>query len=160
MRKILEAIGIIALAVLFWITYRVFSGPSHLPGKIPTHFDLAGNPNAWGSPSMLLLLPGLALVLYLAISLVSCFPSAFNFPVRVTAENRLRLENLGVNMITALKVELVCMFTWIQATTINSARHQTLGLPPELLPASLAIVFATIAWYLLAMRRAARPMRP
>jgi len=155
MRKALEAAGIAALAVLFWITYSAFKGPERLPDRIPTHFDLAGNPNAWGSPSALLLLPGLAFVIYLAITLVSRFPSAFNFPVRVTPENRPRLEALALSMVTWLKMELVCLFLWIQSSTINSARHQTLGLSPMLLPASLAAVFGTIAWYFVAMRRAA-----
>ncbi|MGD0736171.1 MAG: DUF1648 domain-containing protein [Terracidiphilus sp.] len=157
MRKTLEAIGIIALAVLFWITYSALRGPDRLPDRIPTHFDLAGNPNAWGTPATLLFVPGLALALYLAITVVSQFPSAFNFPVRVTPQNRSRLEKLAVSMVTWLKVELVCLFVWIQAATINSARHQALGLSPLLLPVSLVAVFGTIAWHFVAMRRAAKP---
>jgi uncharacterized membrane protein len=154
MRKVLEAIGIACLAVLFWITYSALHGPEKLPNRIPTHFDLAGNPNGWGSPATLLLVPGLAVVLYLAISVVSMFPGAFNFPVRVTLENRPRLEKLAVGMMTWLKVELVCLFVWIQWSTIDAARHQTLGLSPTLLPVSLVGMFGTIAWHFVAMRRA------
>ena len=47
MRKTLEAVGLGALAVLFWDTYRALYGPDPLPDRIPTHFDIAGQPNGW-----------------------------------------------------------------------------------------------------------------
>jgi hypothetical protein len=97
------------------------------------------------------------LVLYLSITVVSQFPSAFNYPVRVTPENRPRLEALAIGMITWLKVELVFLFLWIQSSTIDAARHQTLGLPLLLLPVSLLAVFGTITWHIVAMRRAVKP---
>ncbi len=156
MRKSLEAISLGGLAFLFWITWRALYGPQPLPGKIPTHFDLAGEPNGWGSPSTLLLLPAVALAFYLLITLVSQFPSAFNYPVRVTAENRPRLQARALEMIAWLKTELVCLFTWIQGSTIEAAQRGHGGLPPALLPVSLVTVFGTVAWHIVAMFRAGR----
>ena len=157
MRKVLELIGAAALAALFWITCAAMTGPNRLPDKIPTHFDIAGNPNAWGSSSSLFLIPVVGLVLYLSITIVSQFPSVFNYPVRITPENRPRLQALAVHMITWLKVETICLFLWIQSSTIGSARHQALGLPLMLMPFSLLAVFLTMSWYIVAMRRAAKP---
>jgi hypothetical protein len=157
MRRSLEAISLGALALQFWITWRAFYGPLPLPARIATHFDLAGNPNGWGSPSALLLLPAVAVALYLLISAVSLFPSVFNFPVRVTPENRPRLEMLAIQMIAWLKAELVCLFTWIQGAAIEAARRGHGGLAPALFPVALAAIFGTIGWYLMAMRRTARP---
>ncbi|MGD0890008.1 MAG: DUF1648 domain-containing protein [Terracidiphilus sp.] len=157
MRKALEVVGAAAVAALFWITWSALHGPEPLPDRIPTHFDISGNPNAWGPSSSLLLLPVVGLVLYLSITVVSQFPSAFNYPVRVTPENRPRLEALAIGMITWLKVELVFLFLWIQSSTIDAARHQTLGLPLLLLPVSLLAVFGTITWHIVAMRRAVKP---
>jgi uncharacterized membrane protein len=154
MRKTLEGIGILALAALFWMTHRAITGPNHLPDKIPTHFDAAGRPNAWGSSASLFLLPAVGLLIYLAITVVSRFPAAFNFPVRVTAKNRLRLEALAMQMITLLKVELSCLFLWIQWSTIDAARHQALGLPMLLVPVSLLAIFGTVIGHILAMRQA------
>jgi uncharacterized membrane protein len=157
MRKSLEVISLGALAILFWITWSALNGPDRLAARIPTHFDIAGQPNCWGPPSMLLLLPVLAVALYLLITLVARFPSAFNYPVRVTAENRPRLQALALQMIAWLKTELVCLFTWIQGSTIGVARQGHGGLSPALVPVSFAAIFGTIGWHLVAMRRAARP---
>jgi len=81
MRKSLEAVALAALAFQAWITYRAFFGPDPLPAKIPTHFDAAGNPNAWGSPATLLFLPAIAVFIYLLFTVVTRFPSAFNYSV-------------------------------------------------------------------------------
>ena len=156
MRRTLEAIGLAALAVLFWVTYRALNGPDPLPARIPTHFDFAGQPNGWGSPSSLLLLPAVALVIYLSITLVSRFPSAFNYPVRVTPENRAQLEALALGMVAWLKVELVCLFAWIQWSTIEAAQHGQGGLSSALLPVSIGAIFGTVGWHIVAMFRAAR----
>lgn len=157
MRKFLEAIALAALAVQIWITFRAFYGPAHLPQRIPTHFDAAGNPNGWGTSTMLLLLPGTAVFIYLLFTVVTRFPSAFNYPVRVTAQNRSQLQALALNMIAWLKVELICLFTWIQWATIQVVRHPQQGLPGMLMPVALVAVFATIAWHIVAMFRAAQP---
>ena len=155
MRKTLEAISLGALAVLIWSTYRALYGPVRLPARIPTHYDLAGQPNGWGTPAMLLLLPALAMALYLLITVVARFPSCFNYPVRVTAGNRGRLEPLALGMIAWLKTEVVCLFAWIQISTIEAAWRGLGGLPPALIPVSLVAIFATVGWYIVAMRRVA-----
>lgn len=157
MRKNLEAISLVALALLCWITGRALYGPQPLPGKIAIHFDLAGHPNGWGSPSTLLLLPGVAIALYLLLTLVSRLPSAFNYPVRVTAENRPRLQALSLSMIAWLKMEMICLFAWIQWTIVESAQQNRLTMAPTDVPLFILAIFATIGWHLVAMRRAARP---
>ena len=156
MRKVLAALSLIAFGVLFWVTGRALYGPERLPDKIPTHFDFAGHPNAWGSPATLLLLPAVAIVLYAGISLVARFPSAFNYPVRVTPQNRPRLEALAIAMIAWLKTELIWLFAWIQWSTIAAARGRQSGLTPALMPVSILAIFGTIGWHFVAMRRAAK----
>jgi len=156
MRRILEYVSLPGLALLFYLTWRAFHGPNPLPDRIPTHFDLSGNPDGWGSPSVLLVLPVIALVLYLVITLVARFPSVFNYPVRVTEENRARLEELALTMIAWLKVELVCLFTGLQWVIIAAVRNGRGRLSPSLGPVVLVVIFGTVGWYIVAMFRAAR----
>ena len=92
MRKALEFLGLAALAVLIWITWSALQGPNRLPDHVPTHFDASGTPNAWGSPSGMILMPVLAGALYLVMSVVTRFPDAFHYPVRVTPQNIARLQ--------------------------------------------------------------------
>jgi uncharacterized membrane protein len=157
MRKNLEIVGLAALAFLCWITVCAFYGPSRLPAKIPTHFDLAGNPNAWGSPSMLWLLPVMAVVIYGLITLVSFFPSAFNYPVPVTPENRPRLQALSLQMVAWLKVELAFFFAFLQWFILAAVRSGHGHLSVWIVPLFLVLVFGTCIGYIVAMVRAAPP---
>jgi uncharacterized membrane protein len=154
MRKTLEAIGLVALAILFWVTWAAVDGPNPLPDRIPTHFDLAGLPNAWGPPVTLWFLPVMAVVLYIAMTVVSRFPSSFNYPARVTAENHARLQALALRLIACIKLELVCFFLIIQSTIIEAVRSRQWNMPPFVVPGLIAVMFVTIAWHFVAMRGA------
>jgi uncharacterized membrane protein len=160
MRKNLEIIGLAALAVLGWITATVFYGPTRLPDKIPTHFDMAGNPNGWGTSSTLLFLPALAVGIYALISLVSLFPGAFNYPVRITQENRPRLQALSLEMIAWIKVQLACFFTFLQWFILDTVRIGHGRLSPWIVPPFVLVVFGTCIAYVVAMFRTARPPSP
>lgn len=153
MRRTLEVIGWCALILMAWITLRALNGPGRLPDRIPTHFDIAGNPNGWGSSSMLLLLPAIGLGVFVAMTVVARFPAAFNFPMQVTAESRARAEELTIDLITWIKAELACHFAVLQWWIIQAARNGRGELPPLLMPGFLVIVFATIGWYLIAIFR-------
>ena len=155
MRKQLEGIALIGLAVEGWLTYGAFAGPEKLGDRIPIHFDSAGNPNGWGQPHTLLILPLVTLGLYLVITIVAQFPGAFNYPVRVTVENGARLEELALGMITWLKTELVWLFAGMQWFSIAAARSGK-GVLPWFFPIGIAVVFLTIGRYVVGMIRTAR----
>jgi hypothetical protein len=155
MRKAIEAVSFIALIVLAFITVGAFYGPARLPDRIPTHFNAAGQADGWGSPLMLLVFPAMAVVIYLLMSLVARFPSAFNFPVRVTPLNRRRLEALALDMIAWLKAEIVVFFTWIEGGAIGAARNPDHRLSPLLMPALLVAAFTTCIVHIVAMFRTA-----
>ncbi len=156
MRISLEAISMMVLVWTGWITWHALHGAEQLPARVATHFDAAGNPNGWGEPSMLPLFPAVAVAIYLLMTLVAQFPASFNYPVEVTAENRPQLEALALDMIAWIKMEMVCLFAWIQWSTIEVARRGHGGLSPALLPVSIGVVFGTIGWFFAAMRRTAR----
>jgi len=157
MRKALEVIALGVLAVLFWITYSALYGPNPLPDRVPTHFDITGQPNAWGSPSAMFLLPAIAGVVYLLLTVGALFPASFKFPIRVTAENRPRLEALSRQMLAFLKLYMVCLFTWIQWSMIDAMRQERFTMSPVTMPVFLAVVLGTTLAHIVAMIRAGRP---
>jgi uncharacterized membrane protein len=154
MRKTLEAISLAAFVFMFWLYWNARFGPGRLPDRVPTHFNIAGQPNAWGKPPVLPLMLIVAVLLYLGMTLVARFPSIFNYPVEVTAENRALLEALVLDLIAWLKTEIVCLFAWIQWSTIEVARQGRGVLSPALLPVFLVTLFGTLAWFIMAMFRA------
>jgi Protein of unknown function (DUF1648) len=107
MRVLPGSLAIIGLAVVIG---SVSLSWTHLPARVPTHFGLSGPPNGFGPKSSLWILPVVATVCYIGLTLVNRFPRAFNYPVKLTDENRARLEPLGVALVGWLKADVLWVF--------------------------------------------------
>ena len=153
MRKILESAALILLVVTWAMTGWAVFGPDRLPARIPTHFNTAGQPDGWGTPAMLWLMPVMATVIYLLMTVVARYPGAFNFPMRTVPGARRQLEDLALRMIAWLKAEVLGLFAWIQNATVRFARGGEGHLPALFLPFVLVVIFGTIFWHIAAMRR-------
>ncbi len=156
MRKILETLALLLLIFVCAVTAYAVAGPHPLPPRIPTHFNAAGQPDGWGTPAMLWMVPVMAAGIYLLMSLVARYPASFNFPGRPRPAQRRQLEVIALNMISWLKLEIVTLLAFIQYWTIRIVRQGQGRLSPAFLPAALVVVFGTIAWHIAAMRRTAR----
>lgn len=156
MRRILETFSLVLLLVVWAITALAIFGAHPVAARIPVHFDAAGQPNGWAAQGMLWLQPAIAAGVYLFMTMVARFPSTFNFRRNVRPSARRQLEAVAVNMISWLKAETLFLFAWIQYQTIQFARKGQGTLSPGFIPLMLVIVFGTIAWHTIALRRAAR----
>lgn len=157
MRKTMEVAGIVMLAVLCWITFAALNGPEPLPLRIPTHFDISGRPNAWGSPQMLWLLPLIGTGLYALMTVLGSIRfRSFNLPVRVTEANLPFIQDQTAVMVAWIKFEVLGLFVYIQRTIIQGAREGEFHLEPMMIPVFLVVIFATVGWYLSAIIRGAR----
>jgi hypothetical protein len=156
MRKSLEAAALVLLCLTWGWTIVALFGSDPLPAQIPVHFDLAGRPDRWGSPQMLWLIPVMTALIYSLMTLVARYPSAFNFPWRIKPAARPRLESIALHLISWLKVEVVGLFFCIQYEAIQYARNRSGELSPAFLPLVLVVIFGTIAWHIIAMRRVGR----
>ena len=156
MRKILELISLAILAALFVVGgFEVF-GPNRLPARIPTHFDTSGNANGWSSPSALLLLPLIALGVYVAMTVVSRFPETFNYPVTVTAENRPRLEALALDLLAWMKAEVAILAVAVMWIWLGAIQHPGQAHSPLWVLVFVGAILATAAWFIGATVRQAR----
>ncbi len=157
MRKTMEAICLGMLAVLCWITYAALHGAERLPDRIPTHFDISGQPNAWGAPGFLWLLPMVGAGLYLLLTVLGSIRfRRYNLPVRVTEANLPFIQEQTSEMVAWIKCEMLCLFTYLQWSIIQSARSNEFRLPPLMIPVFLAVIFSTVGWRLTLMVRGAR----
>lgn len=157
MRKTAELLSLAALAGLAFITINVFYGPHPLPGRIPTHFDALGRVNGWGSPQTLLFFPVFAVTMYLFLTVISRFPSTFNYPVRVNDANRAQLQQLALNLLSWTKAEFLIFFVWMEFAMVQAARDPGRSLKPYPVAVFVAILFATIIGHIVAMFRARNP---
>jgi uncharacterized membrane protein len=156
-RKTLEVVGLGMLAVLYWITYAALHGSERLPDRIPTHFDISGQPNAWGPPDFLWFLPAVAAGIYLLMTVLGNIRfRRYNLPVPVTEANLPFIQEQTILMVAWIKCEMLCLFTYLQWSIIQSARDGAFRLSPLLIPVFLVVIFSTVGWCLTTMIRGAK----
>ena len=108
MRKTLEAVGLGLIGVLYWMTYSALNGTEKLPDRIPTHFDISGQPNGWGPPGFLWLLPIVGAGLYLLMTVLGSIQfRRYNLPVRVTEANLPFIQEQTSVMMAWIKCEML-----------------------------------------------------
>lgn len=157
MRRIAEVAALSTLAVLYWITYAALNGADRLPLRVPTHFDISGKPNAWGSPEILWLLPLIGTGLYLLMTaLASIRFRSYNLPLRVTEANLPFIYSKTGEMVAWIKFEVLSMFLYIQSGITRGARSGEFHLSPAIVPAFITVVLVTVGWYLKTIIRGAK----
>ncbi len=159
MRKSMEAICLGMLAVLFWIAYSALHGAERLPDRIPTHFDISGQPNAWGTPGFLWFLPMVGTGLYVLLTaLGSTRFRRYNLPVRVTEANLPFIQEQTSLMVAWIKCEMLCLFAYLQWSIIQAARSNEFRLSPLMIPVFLVVIFSTVGWCMTTMIRGAKEL--
>lgn len=86
---------------------------AHLPEKIAIHYNLAGQADGWGSRETVWILPAIASLLYIALSVLQRFPRVYNYPVRITEENRQTIYRLGTDLMRYIKAVVVVLFSFM-----------------------------------------------
>jgi len=140
--EILSALGMLVLVYLFvhaWAT---------LPETIPTHFDIHGEPDGWGSKSTLVMLPIIALVLYAFMTIINRYPHVFNYIVPITEENAERQYRLGQGIMRWVKLEVVWLFVYIEWATIRTANGQGDGFGILFVPIVVIVLFGTTGTFI------------
>ncbi len=139
--------AIVLLSLLSYLALRW----GDLPEKIPTHYDFSGRPDAWGSKSAILYLPAVALLVWILLTVVSFFPSIWNYPVKVTPRNAEFLYRCSLNLLLLLKFELTILFSSVTCFAVNLK-----NLPVWLTPAALTVIFASVLFPVIKMVRQGR----
>ena len=117
-----SCIAIMLTFALVWIHY-----PS-LPEMIPTHFSWNGLPNAYGSKTMLLILPFVSLVIFVLLMVVERIPLSFHNSVIITPENQeWQMKNIKL-LIQWMQLELAVLFGVLVRDNISVAQGKLAGL--------------------------------
>ena len=102
----------------------VLSFYATLPKTIPIHFNLMGEPDAYGHKNTLWVLPLLNLVLYYGMTQLATKlkPWKYNYPVKVTEKNAPRLYAMNMRMMTLVNLGITVLFFAISLHTIALAQ--------------------------------------
>jgi uncharacterized membrane protein len=144
--NILEIMGWVALIGL-WILILV--NYSNLPETIPTHFNGAGKVDSYGNKATLFMLPIIATVAYIGLTVLNNYPHIFNYPTKLTAENALRQYTNATKMIRYLKLVIVLVFSLIVFMTLRTAAGQSDGLGAWFLPFTLGLIFVPLGIFVI-----------
>ena len=147
--------GIAAAGVVATIASLGFYGCFEEGEPFPVHFNAWGEVDGWGDRSMLWKVVCLEVALWVLLSIVERFYRIFNYPVRVTEENRGAVQRLGVRMIRVLKMMLALFIMYLQYATIGVALGWSGGLNEVVVVVSPALVVAVLlvfVWKMYACR--------
>ena len=123
------AILVTIAGLLFTLIPLALYYPS-LPNTIPSHFTISGQVDAYGPKMVLWIFPAVGLFITVLFQFLCHFPWAFNFPVRITAENAARQYVRGRLLLRWVNAT-VWLFAIIQWQALQAARGASQGLGPS-----------------------------
>ena len=144
--KTLELIGWLSIIAIWWLTITNYAA---LPGTIPTHYNGAGQADGFGGKRTILILPLIATILFVGMTILNKFPRMFNYPANITKDNALRQYTNATRMIRYLKLIIVIIFGIIVFKTIQNANGQANGLGTWFLPFTLGLTFIPLTYFII-----------
>lgn len=150
MRNIILEIAayLIILAALIYATVCVFT----IDGEIPTHYNMAGEIDGYGSAGVLFILPVMMLLLDIMTSLIAHFAPVkyFNMPFVIKPGRQIKVYGDMMMMLMLLELEINVFTLWETVTMANGISI------PWVVWVWMAILFASI---ILVVMKAAKDNR-
>ena len=140
-----EFIGIAAIVAT--CSMAAFYYPS-LPDQVPSHFNLAGEPDAYGSKSLLWILPVIAAIMYTGLAYLNRKPHVFNYPTKITEENAERQYTIATRMMRYLNTTVALAFAYITYSIVKTAAGQMTGTGPWFIILFIALTLGVPLIYL------------
>ena len=137
--RVPEYIALVALGALLVVTWE---GSGRLP-------------DGWGPKGMFYLASLIPVLLYLGITVAQRYRRKFNYPVRVTEENRPRLELIMLGLLRWTKAEMVVLFAYLQWVTVQVATGAAAGLSNAVMFGSVGLILGTAIFFIVWARRVA-----
>ena len=140
---------LIALAGLVFAAAVVVDFYSRLPERIATHFNAEGIANGFGAKSILWVLVGVAVLLYLTLTVMGGLSRVVRLqrPLAPEREKVVLVESMA--MVGWVKVVICWMFAYICLAMVRNGMGLQVGLGTWFLPVTLVVVFGTCGVYLM-----------
>ena len=129
--KQLEILNYI-LIILFWvITVLAYK---YLPNEIPTHYNGLGEVDAYGDKITIFMLPFIATILFVTLTITANKPHWFNYSETITAENVETQYKNAMRFMQSLNFFVLLIFIFIDYKTIQIALNKSGSLGVWFLP--------------------------
>lgn len=131
---------------------------SKLPEIVSTHFNFKGEADHYGGKGVLFFLACIALVLTIIFIALSRVPHVYNYPVKITESNALRLYIQGMRLMLIITLLLNLMFLSLEIMMANSMANPQLDIPVWQVLIPVTIFLPVLFYYIRRMNNADRMM--
>lgn len=142
---ILELLGWFAI-IGVWIF--VFLNYSNLPETIPTHFDITGKADQFGSKDSIITLQSVLTLMFFGITLLIKLPHKLNYPLQITEKNAKLQYTYATRLIRIIKLAIAIVFGLLFSKTILNSKGIDYGLGVYFYPIIFCLFVVPIVVYL------------
>lgn len=129
----------LALAALIALIALPAYWYGQLPERLPKHFNLNGEADAWGTKSGIWMLPAIGAALFVLLTYLNRKPHTFNYLAAITPDNAERQYRNATTMVRVLRLLILLTFLYLVWGTVRIGQGRQLGLGE---PFSLLMVLA------------------
>jgi uncharacterized membrane protein len=140
--NIAAVLGLLFNAYLLWRFWPI------LPERLPTHYNFAGRPDAWGGKETLVILPVLSLFFFIMFMILERFPRIYNYPFAITRANAGRQYRLARTFLAWLNFAIIWFFAYIEWRTVGVAAGRFTGLGSGAVFVFLVMILGSMAVYI------------
>lgn len=144
-QRVLNILSFLLLLGLFLYPALIWS---KIPEQIPTHYNFAGKADAFGSKTSLLILPIIGCLLYGLLVFVGHFPSAWNSPVKITAENKEWVYRNMKNILITMKFIIMLLYFYINYQSVSQK-----NLNPIIITGLIVFLFGSLIFFCLRCKK-------
>lgn len=119
-----------------------------MPDQVPSHFNAAGEPDAFGSKKSIWGLPFVGLIMAVGLTMLNKIPHLYNYPVPIDKKNARQQYTNATRLIRAVKTVIVGTFAYIVHVSIQTALGHSKGLGNGFLIIFGLILFGVIIFYM------------
>lgn len=138
-----KGLDLLSAFLLGMIFFQVIYFWNKLPNQIPIHMNVFGEVDGWGGKGTLLVLPIIAVLIFLPLFFLSRYPHVFNYPVQITAENAPKLYLEARRMLVLINFETILFFAITDLEIIRIALGKE-GFGSWPLPLYMIALFGTM----------------
>jgi hypothetical protein len=140
-------LNVITLATFVGTIAYLISSWTIIPSEVPAHYNAAGEVDRWGSKGEIIILPLIALLMWIGLTVLEKFPHVYNY-MNLTVDNARAQYLNGRLLVNVLKNECVLLFSYLTWRGIQVAigKHDSLG--PWTSSVFLLIIFGSMTYFI------------
>lgn len=144
------ALDVAAIIGLMFIWIYTFLHFNQLPETIPTHFNIKGEIDNYGSKYTLWILPAVITFVITFFRILSNYPHKFNYIVKITNENAEKQYRLALRIMRIISMNITFLFGLICVKVVNGAYQKTSTLEWWFIPLILLSIITPTFYMIIA----------